>query len=180
MNWRSTRAIASAIILTLGAVRVSYAQESPSIAEVKSILHEASALIPLIEPPLHRSTIAANIASQLARAGDLDGALATLPVSGRDREVGGIAYQLAAQGHLPIALQLVEATPDEQTRTRERCQIAQGLLKGCPLTSIKMPWTTSPQREPDWVTSQVRSKSSMALIYQTTRGHSKSSYNSWL
>jgi hypothetical protein len=129
MHWRTRRKIVSMVTLS-GALGIAQPQHQPPIAEIKAILHEASALIPLIEPPLYRSTVAANIAGQLARAGDLEGALATLPVSVWDRDVGGIAYQLAAQGRLPRALQLVAATPDEQTRTTERWGIAQALLRG--------------------------------------------------
>jgi tetratricopeptide (TPR) repeat protein len=126
MNWRSARLIASVVVLTLGQPRAGLPQEPSPIAEVKSILREASALTPMIEAH-QRWAVAANIAAQQTRAGDDEGALTSR--SSANAPVGGVAYSLAVQGRLPEALQLIAPMPDGQEKALAYWQLTQGLLE---------------------------------------------------
>lgn len=91
MYWRSAHLTAALLAIALGQPRAGLAQEPSPIAEVKSILREASALIPMIEAH-QRSAVAANIASEQTRAGD-DAASLTSRNSA-NAPVGGVAYSL--------------------------------------------------------------------------------------
>jgi tetratricopeptide (TPR) repeat protein len=78
-----------------------------------------------------RWVAAANIAADQAEAGDLDGALATFRSSpDQARSVSGIAYSLAARGRLPMALQLIAATPDGDAKAVAYLQVAGALVEG--------------------------------------------------
>jgi hypothetical protein len=126
MNWRSARLSAALLAIALGQTRAALAQVPSPIAEVKSILHEASALIPMIEAR-QRSAIAANIASEQTRAGDDEGALTSR--SSANAPVGGVAYSLAVRGRLAEALQLIAPMPPGQEKGVAYWQVAQGLLE---------------------------------------------------
>lgn len=130
MNWKS-RLTVSAIIITFGQPKGGFAQEPRPADEAISILREASGLIPMIEGS-HRSTAAANIAAEQARAGDLDGALATsrglASAPNQPQRIGGVACSLAAQGRLPMALEIIAATPDGQEKAISYWQVTQALL----------------------------------------------------
>jgi hypothetical protein len=126
MNWRSARLSAALLAIALGPTRAGLAQVPSPIAEVKSILHEASALIPMIEAR-QRSAIAANIASEQTRAGDDEGALTSR--SSANAPVGGVAYSLAVRGRLAEALQLIAPMPPGQEKGVAYWQVAQGLLE---------------------------------------------------
>jgi hypothetical protein len=124
---------ASIVLLTAGHSGLVLAQEkAPMVGvpmlEARSILREASALVPAMEGSA-RSIAAANIASEQVRAGDVDaGALPTLHGSGSPH-VGGVAYSLAKEGRLPMALQLIAKTPAGQEKAIAYWQIAQALLE---------------------------------------------------
>ncbi len=123
--------MASVFVLTLGQPRLVFSQEAPSINEVKSILREASALIPMIEAS-QAWTVAANIAAKQTQAGDDEGALATRTLvqgPNQARTAGGVAYSLAAEGRLPEALQPIAAMADGQEKAVAYWQVTQALLK---------------------------------------------------
>jgi tetratricopeptide (TPR) repeat protein len=92
------------------------AQQPDPIEEVVSILHEASTLVPKIEAR-QQPSVAANIARQQTRAGDLAGALATAQMlakpSDRELAINGIAFVLTAKGNAPMALDLIRITAPE-------------------------------------------------------------------
>jgi hypothetical protein len=123
--------MASLFVLTLGRPGLGFSQETPSMIEVKSILREASALIPMIDAS-QAWTIAANIAAKQTEAGDDEGALATRTLvkgPNRTRTGGGVAYSLAAEGRLPQALQPIAAMADGQEKAVAYWQVTQALLK---------------------------------------------------
>jgi tetratricopeptide (TPR) repeat protein len=80
------------------------------MGEVVSILHEASTLVPKIEA-MQQPSVAANIALEQTRAGDLAGALATAQMvtkpSDRELAINSIASALTAKGNAPMALDLI-------------------------------------------------------------------------
>jgi hypothetical protein len=126
------RAAVFAFLLTFGQTREGRTQPPPPIAEVRSILREASALIPMIET-YQRVTTAANIAAEQARAGDDEGAQtsrSSAKALDQALSVGGVAYSLAVQGRLAIALDLIAATADGQQKAVAYWQVTQALLKG--------------------------------------------------
>jgi hypothetical protein len=86
-------------------------QDSSSFSRPQSFLRDASALIPEIDKD-QRSSAAANIAGQQARIGDIEGALRTAERAGSPSAqvsaTGSIAYTLASQGNLPMALQVIQ------------------------------------------------------------------------
>ncbi len=100
-------AVSSGIILffTINALP----QDSSSFSQAQSFLRKASALIPQID---HRSSAAANIAGQQARIGDFEGALTTMQRAGTPgaqvSTAGSIAYTLASQGNVPMALEVIQ------------------------------------------------------------------------
>jgi thioesterase domain-containing protein len=87
------------------------AQDSSSFSQPRSFLREASALIPQIDMD-QRSSAASNIAGQQARIGDLESALATSQLAGSPwaqvLAAGSIAYSLASQGNLQLALEVIQ------------------------------------------------------------------------
>ena len=113
MNWRFACLTGALLAIALGQPRAGLAQQPSPIAEVKSILREASALTPMIEAH-QRLAVAANIASEQMRAGDDEGALTSR--SSANAPVGGLAYSLAVRGRLPEALQLMAPMPDGQEK----------------------------------------------------------------
>lgn len=130
MIWRSPSLAAAAVFLAFGQPRVGLSQAPPSLSEVKSILREASALIPMIGGS-QQWTIAANIAGAQTRAGDDEGALATrsfVQAPSQPRTAGGVAYSLAAEGHLQQALQPIAAMEDGPQKAVAYWQITQALL----------------------------------------------------
>ena len=99
-------------VLSLLAVPSSiFPQDNPDIEEAKSILREASALVPEIEE-FQRGSLACNISGQQVKAGDLVGALATvqhLPLgANRDLALYCSAWGLTAQGNWRVALQNID------------------------------------------------------------------------
>ena len=126
MNWRSARLTAALLAIALGEPRAGLAQEPSPIADVKSILREASALIPMIEAQ-QQSAVAANIAPEQTRAGDDEASLTSR--NSANAPVGGVAYSLAVGGRLPEALQLLAPMPDGQGKGVAYWQVTQGLLK---------------------------------------------------
>ena len=94
-------------------------QAAVSIAEVRSILREASSAIGKSD-----STTASNIASAQMEAGDVDGANETLRGLSQNAPVGGAAGWLAKQGRLPQALAMIESISDGQNRAVACWQIA--------------------------------------------------------
>jgi hypothetical protein len=88
------------------------AQEVPPLAEARSILQEASALVPEVEEA-QRASLANNISLEQVKAGDTAGALATIqllpagPV--RDGALCGSSSALAAQGNWRMAIQNIES-----------------------------------------------------------------------
>ncbi len=90
-------------------------QDSPqnpsSFSQPQSFLREASVLLPQIEKA-QRSSAASNIAGQQARIGDLEGSLVTTQRAGSPSAqvsaAGSIAYTLASQGNLPMALEVIQ------------------------------------------------------------------------
>ena len=97
-------------------------QAAVSIAEVRSILREASSAIGKSD-----STTASNIASAQMEAGDVDGANETLRGLSQNAPVGGAAGWLAKQGRLPQALAMIESISDGQNRAVACWQIALSL-----------------------------------------------------
>jgi hypothetical protein len=91
--------------------RLALPQDSPSFSQPQSFLREASALIPQIDKD-QRSSAAANIAGQQARIGDIEGAQTTAERAGSPSAqvsaTGSVAYTLASQGNLPMALQMIQ------------------------------------------------------------------------
>ena len=94
-------------------------QEKGEMDEARRLLVEASHLVREI-PEFQRSSAAANIAGQLVRAADLPDALATarlLPkAEDQAQATGSIAWELAHNGNLALALALVERTADGQNK----------------------------------------------------------------
>lgn len=105
-------------------------QEVPESSQVRSILREASALIPRIDSN-QRSSAAANIAGQQVRAGDLEGGLATYQAlknpSDRGMAVAAIASAIASQGNMPMALELTRNSAQPGFRASAYSMIASGL-----------------------------------------------------
>src|SRR5579862_267250 len=92
-------------VLVLAEPNAGYSQPSPRIDEVRSILQEASALLPQIDA-FQRRTTAANIAAEQTRAGDDAGAKLSSVSSSASNPgpFGGVGYSLAVQGRLQEAL----------------------------------------------------------------------------
>jgi tetratricopeptide (TPR) repeat protein len=92
------------------ALNLSAQQEQPDNSEARSLLREASALIPRIEETQQSSALA-NIAGRQVVAGDFAGALATYRANATRGENGSavqsVAGLLASHGNLPLALDLV-------------------------------------------------------------------------
>jgi len=111
MFGKLTLLASSVILLPFAAPAVLLAQELPKITEVRSILREAAAAVLNIDST-QQSAAAANIAGHQARAGDLEGALTTMRAVAvapdRDLPASSVAYALAANGKLPMALHLLE------------------------------------------------------------------------
>lgn len=85
----------------------------PDFGEARSILREAGALLPKIDEP-ERASIAANIAGQQAKAGDLAGALTAIQsVEENDRGIGVhcLAYSLVARGEWRVAMRIIADQP---------------------------------------------------------------------
>lgn len=99
------------LFFSVNALPQDSAQDFSSFGPPQSFLREASALIPRIEKD-QRSSAAANIAGQQARIGDLEGALVTVQRAGSPSAqvsaTGSIAYTLASQGDLPLALEVIQ------------------------------------------------------------------------
>ncbi len=106
------------------------AQEVPESGEIRSILREASALIPGIDSD-QQSSAAANIAGQQVRAGDIEGGLATYQAlknpPDRGMAVAVIASAIASQGNLPLALELARDSAQPGFRANAYSMIASGL-----------------------------------------------------
>jgi tetratricopeptide (TPR) repeat protein len=87
-----------------------HAQQEQSNAEARSLLREASVLIPQIVKTQQPSALA-NIAVSQIVAGDFVGALATYRANAKRGDngmaVNSVAGLLASHGHLPLALDLV-------------------------------------------------------------------------
>jgi len=96
-------------------------EDFSSFGPPQSFLREASALIPRIEKD-QRSSAAANIAGQQARIGDLEGALVTVQRAGSPSAqvsaTASIAYTLASQGDLPLALEVIQNSSTGEIRRR--------------------------------------------------------------
>ena len=94
-----------AFALTAGAQ-----QQSLGNTEARSILREASALIPQVEP-IQQSSASANIAGRQVLAGDIEGALATYGAQTKSANDGValdvVASMMTSKGDLPFALDLV-------------------------------------------------------------------------
>jgi tetratricopeptide (TPR) repeat protein len=105
------QAAAVLVILAVVSCAAAVPQESPQILEVRSILREASALVPKIEE-MQQPSVAANIAHLQVDAGDLAGAMETVRSIEKNRSydlaLGSIALALADQGDLTQALQLIK------------------------------------------------------------------------
>jgi tetratricopeptide (TPR) repeat protein len=100
-----------AVLSLLAAPSSVFPQDIPDIAEARSILREASALVPEIEET-QRGSLACNISGPQAKSGDLAGALATLQYlpkgSSRDSALYCSAWALTAQGNWRMAIQNIE------------------------------------------------------------------------
>ena len=107
------------------------AQEMQDIAEVRSILREASALVPKIEE-LQQGSAAANIAAQQAAAGDLGGALTTIRLLNDQRQGSAIycpAYALTAHGNWRVAMQIIGDLPKGASRAYAHSAVASQLAE---------------------------------------------------
>jgi tetratricopeptide (TPR) repeat protein len=102
-------AVLSGVILLF--TKNALPQDFSSFSQPQSFLREASALIPQIDKD-QKSSAAANIAGQQARIGDIEGALTTAKRAGSSSAqvsaTGSIAYTLASQGNLPMALEVIQ------------------------------------------------------------------------
>ncbi len=102
-------------------------QERSERTQARRLLLEASRLIDAI-PETQRSSAVANIASQLARGGDLEDALkiseSTKNRGDQDLAMGSIAWQLAQRGNVGQALRLVESIPNDQNRETQYGSLA--------------------------------------------------------
>ena len=102
-------------------------QERSERTQARRLLLEASRLIDAI-PETQRSSAVANIASQLARGGDLEDALkisqSTKNRVDQDLAMGSIAWQLAQRGNVGQALRLVESIPNDQNREAQYGSLA--------------------------------------------------------
>jgi tetratricopeptide (TPR) repeat protein len=109
-------------------------QDSSSFSQPQSFLRDASALIPQIDKD-QRSSAASNIAGQQARIGDLEGALTTAQRAGspsaRVSAAGSIAYTLALQGNLPLALEVIQnsSKADDPAKANDYSSVAQWLAE---------------------------------------------------
>jgi hypothetical protein len=87
------------------------AQESPQLAEIRSLLREAAKLVPQIEPD-QRSSAAANVARLQVMSGDIDGALATTQAPpGRPPDQGAVEIMASAlvwRGNMPQAFSMID------------------------------------------------------------------------
>jgi tetratricopeptide (TPR) repeat protein len=127
----SVRLLCPAVILMVAAVssaEIWAAQQDRSQrAHARRLLLEASSLIDAI-PESQRSGAVANIASQLARAGDLEDALriskSTKNRTDQDLAAGALAWQLVRQGNVGQALSLVASISNEQYRESQYGSLA--------------------------------------------------------
>jgi len=106
---------------------------SQAAAQDQSVLlRKASELIPAIDS-VQQPSIAANIAGQQSRAGNLADALATVQLLtndwGRNLARSSIAYGLCMRGNLPKALQIMEAAEDGVDKANGYLQMAQPLAE---------------------------------------------------
>ena len=95
-------------------------QEANELAEARRLLLEASDFVKDI-PEVQQSSAAANIASQLTRAGDVADALSVARLLPNTEDQGQvmalIAWQLAHHGHVAEALTLIESAAEGQNKT---------------------------------------------------------------
>jgi tetratricopeptide (TPR) repeat protein len=102
-------------------------QEKNERAQARRLLLEASRLIDDV-PESEQSSAVANIASQLARDGDLEDALrisrSTKNRVDQDLTTGLIAWQSVQQGNVGQALSLVESISNEQNREAQYGSLA--------------------------------------------------------
>src|SRR6266481_3193511 len=102
-------------------------QEKSERAQARRLLLEASRLIDAI-PESQQSSAVANIASQLARGGDLEDALrisqSTKNRGDQDLATGLIAWQLVQRGNVGQALRLVDSIPNDQNREAQYGSLA--------------------------------------------------------
>jgi tetratricopeptide (TPR) repeat protein len=108
--------------------KVSAAQQEKSErAQARRLLLEASRLIYDIPEPQQSSAVA-NIASQLARGGDLEDALrisqSTKKRGDQSLATGLIAWQLVQRGNVGQALSLIESIADDQNRETQYGSLA--------------------------------------------------------
>jgi hypothetical protein len=128
------RAIAIPTIIVFGLGFASSAsgapQEAPESSEIRSMLREASALIPRIESGQQSSAVA-NIAGQQVRAGDVEGGVATYQAlkspAARGMSVAVISSAIAAHGNIPLALELVRNSTQPGYRASAYSMIASRL-----------------------------------------------------
>lgn len=96
---------------SMNALPQGSAQDSASFSQAQSFLRQASALIPQLDKP-QRSSAADNIAGQQTRISDFEGALTTMQRAGTPgaqvSAAGSIAYTLASQGNVPMALEVIQ------------------------------------------------------------------------
>ena len=103
----------------------------PDFGEARSILPEASALVPKIDEP-ERGTAGANIAGQQARSGDLAGVLATLKSLGEHDlsiAVQCVAYALVGRGEWRVAMTIIADLPASVPRAGPYTAVAGRLAK---------------------------------------------------
>jgi tetratricopeptide (TPR) repeat protein len=102
-------------------------QEKSERAQARRLLLEASRLIDAI-PESQQSSAVANIASQLARGGDLEDALrisqSTKNRGDQDIAAGLLAWQLVQRGNVGQALRLVDSIPNDQNREAQYGSLA--------------------------------------------------------
>jgi len=103
-----------------------FAQEA-TLSKTKDLLRQASKLVPEI-PETQQMSVASNIANAQARAGDLQGALATVYLLKKPQDqaqaLGSVAYSIDYSGNLNGALTLLESASKGQSRDVGYIQIA--------------------------------------------------------
>lgn len=105
------------------------AQDPENVRQARQILIEAGSLIKDI-PESQKESAAANVAGQLARAGDLAGALGVVHQLKAERQglpMGCVGWQLANNGNSEQALSLIQKTAQSQGRDVGFEQVAQVL-----------------------------------------------------
>jgi tetratricopeptide (TPR) repeat protein len=126
--------VLSATLVLSFAVAGAFAQNSPGITEVRSLLREAGKLIPEIEE-FQQSSAASNIAGQQVLAGDLAGALETVHSVKKPQDSAasygfdyyGIAWTLSKTGSWRVAMDLVRDLPDDDSKAIDYLGIAESL-----------------------------------------------------